>query len=157
MDIDSLIESLPDRLSLLKNEVTGQGMSSQQVADLAITLGVRFPKSYVAFLRKYGWADLEYLQLYGHGDDVPKQLNLVDNTTNRRQQAASPLPPHLIPVITDAAGNAYCLDCQTLDRNEECPVVFWEHDLGADQTPEIDGEDYLTWLQRELDEILADD
>lgn len=157
LDVEELIESLPHRLSLLKHEVTGGGASPQQVAGLEKTLGVRLPKSYIAFLRKYGWADLEYLQLFGFGDDVPKELNVVENTKIRRQQAGSRMPLHLIPIMNDGAGNAFCLDCQTLDSHDECPVVFWDTDLDADQTPEIDGEDYLTWLQRELDEILADD
>ncbi len=35
--------------------------------------------------------------------------------------------------------------------------VDWENELGADQNPEVESEDFLTWLQRELDEALAED
>jgi hypothetical protein len=62
------------------------------------------------------------------------------------------LAQHLIPVMNDGSGNLYCLDTSVAD---EPPIVFWDHEAGSDQTPEIESGSFASWLASRLDDLLA--
>ena len=112
-----------------------------------VSLGVRFSKSYKAFLSRFGWAEIHCDTLYGLGRDTPPPYELLKNTFSERY-AAQPLIPHyLVPVMNDGAGNNYCLDTSRFD-GDECPVVFWdhEHEDGLDQAPEQVSQSFDQWL-----------
>ena len=79
-------------------------------------------------MEQFGWASLESLELYGLGENVPAYLDLVKVTLSERRQMRSRLPRLLLALMNDGAGNHYCLDVG-LHEQEECPVVFWDHNL----------------------------
>jgi hypothetical protein len=76
------------------------------------------------------------LELFGVGSDVPTYLDLVRMTESERSVARPHIPPSLIPILNDGFGNHYCLDTESL-HDGECPVVFWDHEKGAKQDPEV--------------------
>lgn len=123
----------------------GIGASEESIRDAAQELGVTLPNDYEAYLRTYGWARLLYDELYGIGDSVPAHLNLTTNTVRERTDFRPYLPKQLIPVMPDGAGNHYCLDLSKLEFGI-CPVVFWDHDEGEQQTPQIVGRSFSDWI-----------
>ncbi len=44
-------------------------------------------------------------------------------------------------------GNLYCIDTSV---GPEPPVVFWNHEAGDDQVPEVCGEGFCDWLHEEM-------
>jgi cell wall assembly regulator SMI1 len=130
------ISEMFKRIDALKKKELGGGATDKEIADAERALGVRFPRSYKAFLSRLGWADIYYDTLFGLGTTVPPPCDLVKTALSERYELEPNIPSHLVPIMNDGAGNNYCLDTAKL-RNDECPVVFWdhEHEDGRDQLP----------------------
>ena len=129
-----------------------RGATPQEIELAGKQLGVKLPESYKAFLGHFGWASLEGLELYGLGDDVPAYLDLLKVAFSKRTQMRPRLPNRLVPLMNDGAGNHYCLDVVSGEQGE-CPVVFWDHNLGESQDPEYVAPNLEAWLSEELDTL----
>ena len=140
------------RLRSCREAEFGRGATPQEIEQAEEQLGVRLPGSYKAFLRHFGWASLEGLELYGLGEDVPAYLDLVKVTSSERAQMRPRLPSRLVPLMNDGAGNHYCLDVASSEQGET-PVVFWDHNLGESQDPEYVAPNLGAWLSEELDTL----
>jgi cell wall assembly regulator SMI1 len=139
------IEEVRELIKAFGDKECGHGVTSQEIADTENELGGFFPQSYKRFLRQFGWARFRHEELYGLGSGVPAYLELVRNTVAERFEMQPSLRPSLIPIMNDGAGNHFCLDTsRTSDC--ECPVVFWDHEQGADQEPETVSETFDGWL-----------
>ena len=130
----------------------GRGATPQEIELAEERLGVEFPESYKAFLGHFGWASLEGLELYSLGEDVPTYLSLVEVTLSERTHMRPRLPNRLVPLMNDGAGNHYCLDVMSREQGE-CPVVYWDHNLGESQDPEYVARNLEGWLSEELDSL----
>lgn len=139
------IEQIREQIRVFRDKDCGQGASSEEIENAERALGVSFPASYRNFLREFGWARISHQELYGLGAEVPAYLELVRNTLAERSGMEPSLPASLIPIMNDGAGNHYCLDTSQ-KRDAECPVVFWDHELGAHQEPAIVSESFDGWL-----------
>jgi len=140
------------RLRSCREAEFGRGATRQEIELAEEQLGVRLPGGYKAFLEQCGWASLEGMELYGLGEDVPLYLDLVEVTLSERTQMRPRLPSGLIPLMNDGAGNHYCLDAASSEQGQ-CPVVFWDHNLGESQAPEYVAPDLEAWLSEELDTL----
>jgi len=140
------------RLRSCQEAELGRGATPQEIELAEERLGVEFPESYKAFLGHFGWASLEGLELYGLGEDVPTYLRLVEVTLSERTHMRPRLPNRLVPLMNDGAGNHYCLDVMSREQGE-CPVVYWDHNLGESQDPEYVAPNLGTWLSEELDTL----
>lgn len=141
-----------ERLKSFRTRQFGKGVTQAEVRRAEGALGVSFPADYTEFLRQFGWGGVDYLDIYGLGDDVPMYLDVVHMTKSERTEMEPPIPDHLVPIMNDGAGNHYCLDTR---RSHEgtCPVVFWDHDSDANQVAEIASMNFSEWLAAKLDEI----
>ena len=135
----------------LSDKEVGSGASGEAVAAAERTLGVQFPKDYAVFLQTYGWARLICDELYGIGESVPLHLNVITNAIREREDFRPYMPEHLLPVLSDGAGNHYCLDVSQI-ASGACPVVFWDHDEGETQTPNTVGSSFSDWLVERVTE-----
>lgn len=108
-------------------------------------LDVTFGSSYRSFLVDFGWISVGPLELNGLGADVPPYLDLVKLTLWERTEAGNPLPAHLIPIMNNGGGDLYCLDGSS-SSGGECPVVFYDHELGDTQQPPTVAANFATWL-----------
>jgi cell wall assembly regulator SMI1 len=130
---------------------TGKGATQAEVAEAERSLGVWLSESYRRFLCEFGWASLYADELYGLGGDVPDHLDLVRATESERTQMRPRLRRQLVPLMSDGAGNHYCLDTSRL-LSGRCPVIFWdhEHELAEDQQPLEQADDFVTWMAERL-------
>src|ERR1700722_16639073 len=106
--------------------------SEEAVLKAEGRLGVQFPKSYTLFLLEFGsavWPDLIYGLLGGKGCGQ----GVIECTFRERTLLHPHIRQHLVPVSPDGFGNHFCLDTSKMSEAGECPVVFWDHDLGEDQ------------------------
>lgn len=144
-------EPVAQRIYAFDEREFGQGASYEEIQQAQQQLGVRFPLSYVSFLKEFGWGGIGYWELFGLGSDVPIHLNLIIQTRSEREEMQPKLAAHLIPIMNNGAGDLYCLNSKKM-REGECPVVFWDHEAGSDQEPDEDAENFLFWLSERLDE-----
>jgi cell wall assembly regulator SMI1 len=138
-------QHLRDKITVILDKECGKGASQEEVRIAEINLGVTFPKSFRQFLNEYGWARFGHQELYGLGRDVPAYLELIRNTRAEREKMHPFLLPDLVPLMNDGAGNHYCLDTRMM-KEGECPVVFWNHELGENQDPERVSDDFVNWI-----------
>lgn len=128
----------------------GDGASDIELEEIERELGVSLPQSYRRFLQEFGftfWPDF----VYGVAHGKLPGMRVLWQTRVERHEVQPPLPPHLVPFSPDGWGNHYCLDTTQL-REGECPVVFWNHEAAADQTPERTHRSFTAWLAEVLEE-----
>jgi len=130
----------------------GHGASEAEIDHAEQALGVRFPRSYRCFLCRFGWGGVGYLEIFGLGADAPPYLHVVNVTMRERTEMRPPLPRYLVPIMNDGAGNHHCLDTRTFS-GDECPVAFWNHELGILQEPRKIAGSFSDWLAEQLTQL----
>ena len=138
-------ESLKNRLDEHPAKDLGSGVRIAEIEEAELEIGCPLKGSYRSFLETFGWGGVGDVEVFGLGHDVPRHLDLIAVTKSERNEAQPALPSHLIPVMNDGAGNLYCLDAGEAYR-EDYPVVFWDHEAGRDQEPELVADDFAEWL-----------
>jgi hypothetical protein len=88
-------------------------------------LGVEFPRSYKAFLRCFGAARIQSLDLFGLSRN-----RLWGDVVLMNQLMVPPLPPPCVMVGRDDKNRVYCLDTSSRDAEGEYPVLVF-HKRGA--------------------------
>ena len=119
--------------------------SSAQISDAEKQLNVEFTEGLREYLRIFGWLELGHLEFFGLGPGVPGHLDLVRMTLSERHEVNCPVPVALIPLLNDGAGNLLCVDTKRESPTYKS-ILFWDHDMGADQTPSVWAPDIETWL-----------
>lgn len=140
------------RVQMLDSFESGAGASSDEIRRAENLLQVKFPTSYRLFLENWGWMAIEHLEFYGLGSDVPHHLNLIRITMSERKEAVPALNSKLVPLLNDGAGNLYCLNTRRLN-DDECSIVFWDHEGGPDQQAEEVAPSFVEWLDRTIKEL----
>jgi len=146
-------KELREKILAFPGKECGAGATTEEISYAETSLKTTFPESYRQFLQEFGWAGFAHEELYGLGSDVPFYLELVRNTNAERNQMRPSLLPYLVPLMNDGFGNHYCLDTRMM-RKSECPVVFWNHELGEDQHLELVSDTFDTWLSDMLARLL---
>ena len=132
---------------------TPAGAEDLTAAETA--LGCRFPASYGWFQREFGQVSNGPLDIYGVRSLEPPSLNIVDINLDERRNGQPALPAHLIAFSDSGGGDLICFDTSAL-VDDECPVVWWDHELDVDQELEPAGASFLDWLETELRERVAE-
>lgn len=140
--VESLILSASDRDQ-------GQGASEEQLVAAERELGLKISGGYRKFLKRFGWLGIGPTEVYGLGTGVPKHMDLVNITLSERTEMRPRLRQSLIPLMNDGGGNLFCIDATSVE-GESQPVVFWDHDLDVDQTPEQVAPSFEDWLHERL-------
>ncbi len=139
------VEKMLEKIRSFEEKELGKGSSLREILDAEKRLSMLFPLSYKAFLTAYGWACFGHLQVFGLGMDIPSYLDVVLNTLSEKNEMYPPLRDGLIAIVNDGAGNHYCLNTSAMEHLE-CPVVFWDHELGEDQELEYISPTFADWL-----------
>lgn len=150
-DIEQRMRRLGERMSAVDPQALPGPVSGRKIAEAEEELGVSFPHSYRLFLALFGAADGPF-DIYGIApEDASTEKGLscwdvVYMTESERRDVEPALPQSLVALCPDGGGNHWCLDT---DRAEdgECPLVFWRHDLEADQEPETTHATFLDFLE----------
>jgi hypothetical protein len=98
-------------------------------------LKIRFPASFISFLRDSRPMQLPpCATLYWIYEDLCADYIVAAN--RREREASSPLPYFMVAFYTDGMGNQICFDTRRPSHDGEYPIVFWDHELGADENLE---------------------
>jgi antitoxin YobK len=119
-------------------------------------LGCRFPDSYTWFQLEFGDVSRSLLDIYTVRPADPPNRNIVGINLLERQEGGPRLPSHLIAFSDSGGGDLYCFDTSAF-RDGECPVVWWDHELDEDQSPEPAAPSFLDWIESELRERAAEE
>jgi cell wall assembly regulator SMI1 len=122
----------------------GRGASAAEVADAEQMLGVSFPATLRSYLMEFGYLEIDSSEMYGLGAGVPSYLNLVKNTIDERTILHPNIPVRFLPLLNNGCGDHYCVDM--CSGTPDPPVVFWSHELGSDQTPQLVAKTFSEWL-----------
>jgi len=143
-------DRIADRLLSFDSPSLGAGATDAEIESAATSLHVPIRGGFRAFLARFGHGGVADFDLYGVGGSVPPHLDLIRMTQSERTEMEPNIPPHLLPIMNNGAGDHACLD--TRASPDEPPVVMWYHEDGPDQVPEQVAPDFVTWLAGILDE-----
>jgi antitoxin YobK len=83
-------------------------------------LGVRFPLSYRAFLRRFGTGSLNGFQIFGiPGDRLWGDVVMMNQLASRHTSV------RYVRFMEDVGDYIYCLDTGRIDDSGECPVLIF--------------------------------
>lgn len=148
MNFDDIVLRLGD----FNHQSLGSGVDEVSILRAETVLEVTLPNSYKEFLRRFGWGGVGNWELFGLGSDVPEYLDLIQMTLSERQDMRPRVPLYLVPLMNDGFGNHYCLDTSKVVGND-CPIVFWNHELPENQEPAFVSVGFLDWLSGLLDDL----
>ena len=108
--------------------------SIEAVAEAELALNIKFPRSFMAFMQQAH--PMQLPPCAGFYWIKPSNGNVEDIiTANRREhgEASSPLPDFLVAFYNDGMGNQVCFDTRNRSESGEYSIVFWDHELRADE------------------------
>lgn len=110
--------------------------SSELIKKAEKVLGLAFPPTYQAFLKRYGCGDIAGFEIYGilhenfNDSGIPDAVWL---TLDERRSTNLPLSLVLVSDVGD--GSYYAIDCGSRNDEGDCPVVIWTQ--GGTQTEQV--------------------
>lgn len=129
-----------------------KNMKDSFIQDGEKFLNVVFPKSYLAFLKDYGFCSLGGREIYGIIDNQFEDSSIPDAIwLNYRNRTDFDQPEHIIVISDVGEGSYYALDLSQMNDQQECPVVIWPSG-GYEETPELEivAPDFGTWFLNEV-------
>ena len=97
-----------------------------------------FPPCFLAFMRESRDLRLQLgARFYWVGGDNLGERNIIAANRVEHSDAGSPLPDFLITFYNDGMGNQVCFDTRQRGDDGEHPVVFWAHELPAEENLEL--------------------
>jgi hypothetical protein len=106
------------------------------VARAESDLGILFPISFVSFLRESRPMQLPLAAQFYCISDGRHGVEDIVAANRREREASSPLPHFMVAFYNDGMGNQVCFDTRHPSDGGEYPIVFWDHELGADENLE---------------------
>jgi hypothetical protein len=105
--------------SELSHDCTGPA-NEEAIEAAERELGLRFPLSYRAFLRRFGSGNFNGFEIFGLPGD-----RLWGDVVMMNQLARRPIPSRHLRFMEDVGDYTYCLDTGRTDETGECPVVIF--------------------------------
>jgi hypothetical protein len=96
-------------------------LSDADVSAAERVIGHRFPPSYHRLVTSCVWEEMPHW-IYWLGRNLPPGVDLL------RIRQIAPVPPFLVPICGDGAGDEFCFDTREPDSEGEYPIVRWEHE-----------------------------
>jgi hypothetical protein len=132
------------------------GCSLQLIASAEKKLEVKFPPSYVKFLKEYGVGSFDGSEFLGIVKNEQGQLmedgvlNVVGNTLSARKDYD--LPHNLVVIYELGDGAVYCLD--TSKEGDSPVVVYWSTFPKEAQTFEVEAENFANFFLEKVQNAL---
>lgn len=131
---------------------TFRGATDVDIRDALRIMQVKWPKSYVVFLKTCGYAELAGDVIFGLGPDVDKNTSVFEVSLRESLDANPQLRGSLTPLWNDGTGSHECLDTETV-KDGDCRVVLWDHEhpKGFMQRPKKICDTFTEWLANKVD------
>ena len=153
---DDVTRLFREQARIQRSELVPNPATPDEIAVPEQGLGTRLPESFRRFQLEFGEYNGGPLDIYSVKPVEPPTRNIVSINRDARTELYPRLPSHLIAFSDNGAGDYNCLDTRAWIA-DECPVVWWDHELDEDQAPEPAAPSFLDWLQAELEEIAREE
>ena len=111
--------------------------SDEAIVRAETALSIRFPSSFVSFMRETRTMRLPVCaRFYWIGDESLGTENIIAANRQEHEETSSSLPHFLVAFYNDGMGNQVCFDTRHRSDDGEYPIVFWDHELGTDENLE---------------------
>jgi len=146
--------SIQEAIELLKQATIAEpsvfrAPTTEELAHAESYLGAPLPPTFKVFLASAGSYKLPYWETFWVGDDSLGYRNIIEANRSEREDAEPALPPFLITFHNNGMGDQLCFDTRFRALNGEYPIVFWDHELPADQDPNVVADSFAHWLYHE--------
>lgn len=130
-----------------------RGATVEEIRLVLRGLKVKFPRSYVEFLKQVGWVEINGDPVFGLGPDADKAVSVELRNIDASVLAVPQVAPWYIVLADDGMGNFECLDTTKI-VGDECPIVFWDHEnpKGSLQKPRLVTRTFTKWLADKVEE-----
>lgn len=107
--------------------------TADTIARAESDLSISFPASFVSFMRESRPMELPpCAEFYWVGEESLGAGHIVAANRREHEEAGSPLPHFLVAFYNDGMGNQVCFDTRRSEGGEY-PIVFWDHELDAEE------------------------
>ncbi len=137
-------------------ELVPSPATPDEIAAAERELGAPLPESFRRFQLEFGECPHGPVEIYSVRPVEPPAVNIITRNLDARKELYPRLPQYLIAFSDDGGGDYDCFDTRQRVA-DECPVVWWDHELDEEQTPEPLAPSFLDWLQTRLEEIAAEE
>lgn len=124
--------------------------TSPEVAAAERALGIRFPSSYLEFLRRTADCRVEcwgLLRIYPDAGPPGEPDDIV--YTNKFNQSGG-LPRTLVAFFAVGNGDFYCFNTEVCTTGDEWQIMNWRHDAEPDEPPDSMNDSFPDWLAEEI-------
>ena len=130
-----------------------RGATERQIGAAQRRLGVRFRPSYQQFLRQFNGGEFRFARMYRLSAGGAGFFDLFEQMAHASKYFAPFREHELLLFGDDYSGNYYCFDLTKAGQQGECPVVYWDRLLSAEQEPEPEAASFRTFLLQKMREI----
>ena len=131
--------------------------TTEELARAESYLGAPLPPAFKVFLAHAGSCQLPYWETFWVGDDSLGYRNIIEANRSEREDAQPALPAFLITFHNNGMGDQLCFDTRFPAPTGEYPIVFWDHELPADQHLDVVADSFADWLYDEAQTRLKRD
>ncbi len=107
--------------------------TQRQLDETTKALGARLPPSYVRFLSTVGAYNLDFWRTYTVGGPSLGERHIVALNNGLRTEYYPNLPAFLIAFHAIGSGDHLCFDTRRRRHDGEYPVVYWSHEMSAEE------------------------
>lgn len=148
------MESVLDKLSCTKGVRVHRPPTQDELLESVRWINCKLPKSYLEFLKSYGWVIIGKTTVFGLGPDAGLDQNVMEVRHKQCLRSGEvQLPPWFVAITSRDDNRFECLDTEHI-RGGDCPIVLWDHrhKAGVFQKPPQIAPSFDAWLQMKLKE-----
>lgn len=124
--------------------------SERQIAAAEKRLGVCFPPDYRQFLGHFNGGEFRFARMYRITARGAGFFDLFEWMANMSNYFPAFRNRELLLFGDDYSRNYHCFDLTKVDKNGECPVVYWNGLLSEDTGPEPEARSLEKFLVKGL-------
>ncbi len=125
-------EELLDRIQNDGETVAIEGASREEIISVQRDIGVRFPPSYVQFIRRFNGGEFRHVRMHRVAD-------LAGASDQAHTYVPAIAEGRVFPFGSSWGGDLYCFKLSEPAGDGEYPVLLWNHEYSE----EPDDEPYL--------------
>jgi antitoxin YobK len=148
MDFDSIQKLIEENKEIVDFGKFGQGVSDELLEKAQVRLGVKFPPSYIWWLKNYFGGSIngeEIFSIYETNSDpgiIPAGDVVYINELNRKDGFST---PEQLVIQENDQGESYYFDLTDVNEEGECPIY-------VDATESKYADDFLHFISQKIKE-----
>lgn len=126
----------------------GEPIKDNRLEELENSIGYSLPEDFKYIMKIHNGITLNGNQILGL--DLSFREESLDKVYYfEHNEAGNKIPAYFLPFSPDGRGNHYCLDLSNLDKENLCPVVFWQSDFKYEDMNlvEVCNDSFHDWIK----------